>query len=351
MDINASAPDPSSLGEKKVIIKKTAVKQNEGIDKDNPSVAVYGCGGMGTNIINQFGKDLSNKVKIRIIDTSKSNLINTPYETTIIDGNGSGKLRGANVESINKYISSEAFVDKEPEDINIVIFSLSGGSGSVIGPLLIKELHRQNKAVVALVVAETISQLDTENTSRTFMSLEGICEADDIYLPVMVFDNSFTRSKVDNAIKHRLTILTDFLTTNVFELDKSDKINWLRPDITIDAVPGVYGCHFAIGKTGDYDPESGEIMVRPEDHLFDSIIFVANKPDQLVTLESRILYHGFDTSAATNIIGMIGFPISTKLIETINSRLSKFQSQVSSAKPLGFKTKKTGSGHNSGIVI
>lgn len=364
MSKSTKAPDPSTLGdpiekpkvevsEPSIILKK-AKKENimDNVeDIINPSLTVYGCGGMGTNIVSKFGKDFSTDTNIEIIDTSKSNLVKTGYTTKIISGNGSGKVRGANVDDINKYITAEMFQDKDPSDINVVIFSLSGGTGSVIGPLLIKELHRLNKAVIAIAVSETASQLDTENTSRTFMSLEAICKNDDIYLPMMVFDNAYTRSKVDTTIRHRLGLLTNFITTSIFELDKSDKINWLRPDKTIGSAPGVYGCYITHGKTNDYSEESGEVLDMPNDHLFDSIIFVANNSDQMPNMDSRILYKGLNEEGKTNMVGILGFPISDKFIETLNSRLSKYQSQMSTSKELGIKTKNQGSGHTSGLIV
>jgi hypothetical protein len=350
-----NAPDPATM-KKTPTIKKggksvTTDKTEMILETEHPSVAIFGCGGCGTNLVNRFGSDLSDEVDIRIVDTSKSNMVDTPYKTKIIDGNGSGKVRASNLDIINKYISSEAFEEEEAKDINIVIFSLSGGSGSVIGPLLINELHRQDKAVVAIVVAEMTSQLDTENTSKTFMSLESICNSG-IYLPVMVFDNSRTRSKVDIVIGHRLKLLTDFLTSSVFELDKSDKINWLRPDKAIGTPAGVYGIHMAQGKAGDYSEESGEVLDMPKDHIYDSVAYVSQTPDQSVSMDSRILYHGIDNQIGDNtVVGLVGFPISTKFVGLINSKLSKYQSQAATCAPLGIQTKSVGTNHNSGLVI
>jgi len=346
-------PSPDELKDLETVVDDAPIGQRAftPAEQDHPTVHIYGCGGCGTNLINKIRSFLPNDIFCRIVDTSKSNLTGAEGHVDIIDGSGSGKVRAANLERINKFISSEMFTKEIPGEINIVVFSLSGGSGSIAGPLLIKELHRRNKTVVAVVITDTSSQLDTENTSKTFQSLQNICEHDKIYLPVMVFDNEHRRSVVDDTIKHRLVHLCDMLRTNIFELDKSDKINWLRPDKAIGVAPGITGMHLSIGVTGDHSSDSGEVMELEEDHLYDSILLISNSPDAKTKYTCRVKYHGINiVESSERMVGLVGFPISDKFIDFINASLNKFRAQASQTKRLSIQDN-SGSNHSSGLVI
>jgi hypothetical protein len=99
----------------------------------NGTIRIYGCGGAGTNIAQQFFglEEDPNfaEIKTTIIDTSRSNLHGgIPDEACFIlpDVDGSGKVRKENHEEIAKSIKP-ILVKHQPESLNIVVFSTAGG--------------------------------------------------------------------------------------------------------------------------------------------------------------------------------------------------------------------------------
>lgn len=336
----STAPDPQNF---EVVKDEGAPKADKVTVSETPTITLYGCGGFGANTVQRMKNGLPKGVHVRKIDTSKSNLQEGEKATDIINGNGSGKVRATNLKEISKFISTKVFEEENPSDINIVAFSLSGGTGSVAGPLLIKEIKRRGGTAIAVVVADMVSELDTDNTFKTFQTLESICNSGSIYLPIMLFDNSAKRSIVDTTVSHRLRLLLRYLTMDTLEMDRSDKINFFRPDHAVGAAPGVKGCHVSFGPKGDYKEDSGEIVVMPDDFIYDAVTMVTPSADAKANTDTRILYHGIMRNPENNgdkIIGYMGFPISEIFVGKINDSLSKYAQQASQTHSLGFQPAK-----------
>jgi cell division GTPase FtsZ len=145
---------------------------------------LYGAGGAGINIASRLEslRDGSNGVlldgfSISYLDTSDSNVdhnkINKEHLYLIEGANGSGKNRAENYSIIKEQIK-RILLDHKPQDFNVVIHSLSGGSGSVIGPLLANELLDQGKDVVVIIVGSTDSTIEINNSIKTIKSYAGI---------------------------------------------------------------------------------------------------------------------------------------------------------------------------------
>jgi hypothetical protein len=337
------APNPKEL-EKTKVVKKTESTSTI------PTVSIIGCGGFGVNILRKNISSFGDKVKVRILDTSVSNFTDEFCETTIIAGEGSGQIRKAHVDEINKYIASKGF-ETEPSDINILLFSMNGGTGSVIAPLITKELRRLNKVVIAICVTELTSQLAADNTFKTLKSIENICRTDNIYLPTMIFDNSVMRSKVDAAVMHRLSLLLKCLVVDIEELDKSDKINWLRPDVSIGVSPGIRGLQVSYATTGDAPAGTGELAEIPEGNIYDGIFMITSSQDVQISTDTRVSYHGILPELEHSIIGKLGFPISKELQKKINDALHKYEMQQSASAELKISSTKEMTSHNTGLCF
>ncbi len=107
---------------------------------------VYGCGGMGINIAAYFNNAAVEpncaEVMPAYIDASRSNLRDDFNDEDIFvleNVDGSGKVRKENHAEISNVLR-QILLQVEPADFNVVVFSASGGSGSVIGPLIMAEL-------------------------------------------------------------------------------------------------------------------------------------------------------------------------------------------------------------------
>ena len=97
-------------------------------------VRIYGCGGMGTNIVSIYRNATQEpnmpELEVSFVDTSFSNLKKHGIgeeEACVLEGlDGSGKLRKENANVISDNIK-QILLNHKPGDFNIVVFSASGG--------------------------------------------------------------------------------------------------------------------------------------------------------------------------------------------------------------------------------
>lgn len=205
-------------------------------------VRLYCCGGAGTNIGSMLELHRNTKetgfaeVEITYIDTSRSNMkeeINSA-NCFILEGlDGSGKIRAENYEPISESI--KAILHKfKPADLNIVISSGSGGSGSVIGPLITSELLANGAPVISMLVGSSDTRLDINNTLKTIKSYEAIAIKRNAPVVAYYAQNSgdTPRATVDKEIKSTIVSLCMLFSRQNRELDTKDLFNWLHFDRT-----------------------------------------------------------------------------------------------------------------------
>ena len=266
------------------------------------SLTVYGCGGTGANIVQHFVKlddnperPLYPKVTLNVLDTSDSNLITDDSRNIsnfVIPG-----LEGAGKDRSRAFSGAEPHVinilnDHKPSAFNIVVFSASGGSGSVIGPMIVCELLRRSIPVVAIVVASTTSKQETDNTLNTLRGFQGAASTGKTGgKPVcIIYHENIVRRKPNDYMADRDTVnlkiqenirqLAILFSGQHSELDRSDLVNWLNwrnkhPDIpaqlteimifkgddttAMDAYEGqVIGAASVLNAAADPEPELGQ---------------------------------------------------------------------------------------------
>lgn len=199
---------------------------------------LYLCGGAGNNIGTQFVKYVGKKspgfteLDMVFIDTSKSNMKSIIPEGKVYlldDLDGSGKLRASNYNALAE-CSKELLHRHKPADINIVVHSSSGGSGSVIGPILVSELLARGEAVIVLMIGSTSSRIETENSLKTLKSYEVISTKRDVPVVAAYRENSKekSRSQVDVEIQTVIISLMALFSGQNQELDMSDLRNFLN---------------------------------------------------------------------------------------------------------------------------
>jgi hypothetical protein len=211
-------------------------------------VAVFGCGGAGVNIVNRFEghPPLESQATITpyYFDTSAANMRNNidPNRYYILkDKDGSGGVRAENYDPISKVIRN-VLQEHEPVDFNIVVFSASGGSGSVAGPLIVKEMLERDLPVVAIVVGASESNLATENTMKTLKSLDNIA-SNVIHKPVVIHyvQNSadVKRSETDHMIMRVIVALSIMASGDNHALDRQDILHFLQYHRATKVKPGL----------------------------------------------------------------------------------------------------------------
>ena len=234
---------------------------------DKGKIRIYGCGGAGINIASAFQGANEEGVAtpvVSYIDTSRSNLtVNTPDEACYIlkDLDGSGKIRAENHVQISNEIKS-ILLGHKPLDFNVVVFSCSGGSGSVIGPLLVAELLARDEAVVCVVVGSDESSITANNTLKTLKSLEAIARRSEKPVVMNYNHNSrgTPRSAQDAAMQYVVACLSLLCYKNIAEMDTKDVSNFLRFDRTT-SVPAQLALLEIVKHADDIDPRSTPISI------------------------------------------------------------------------------------------
>jgi len=208
------------------------------------SLNLYGTGGCGSNLVkaHQSTTDDTGGPKVAYLDTSLSNLrpenIDHAY---LIDGlDGSGMKRDLNAESMRKHVTP-ALSQFVPGDFNVVIFSASGGSGSVFGPLLMNELIGREKPVIAAVIGDTDSAKAIENTLGTLRTLSKISATRQTGIVMLYAEMApgANRREVDDKIQDGIRAIRQLTSGLNAELDSQDLIHWLHYERVTDHPPGL----------------------------------------------------------------------------------------------------------------
>lgn len=202
----------------------------------NGKVRIYGCGGCGLNLASNFVSLQSSEhyadVSTTFIDTSRSNLNDSiPDESIFIipDVDGSGKIRAENSTAIQQQIKP-LLLKHAPETFNIVMFSGAGGSGSVVGPLVINELLERGETVVAIVVGAYESKISCRNTLNTLKTLDRVSEQHDKPV-VMHFVNTTPevhRTDIDRDVVRTVSSVLTLCAASNKALDSRDLSTWVN---------------------------------------------------------------------------------------------------------------------------
>lgn len=194
----------------------------------------YPCGGFGLNVLAKFKREMARtenakNANIYGIDFSTNNLPEDGCFEVMTKQRGSGKYRGTNVDGIYEYV--ESFMTKyKPSEFNIVVFSTSGGSGSMLGPSVVRWLLMNNYPVVCLTLDDTTSDIENENSVKTYMTLDNIRM--EVNKPIIFHDISnkpnATRFETDLDVCTALNLLSLMLDDEHGELDYEDISNFLN---------------------------------------------------------------------------------------------------------------------------
>lgn len=211
--------------------------------------AIYACGGGGIDLTADLVPytdipGMSDTVIYRV-DTSVSNLLDKPgilpSTQYLIEGaDGSGLLRSVNYKPVLT-ASDQILAKFKPQKTNIFVFTLSGGSGSVIAPVLMGELLRRGERVIALGVATYDSMKHATNCKDTVDSMDGISQRHKlplVFTPFLVDQHSDWQT-VSKDIKGTLGSLLTLFNDNNTKLDSKDIENFLNYTKVSTAAPGL----------------------------------------------------------------------------------------------------------------
>lgn len=296
-------------------------------------VRVYACGGCGINIASSLEKyreqvdNAAAKLYLSYIDTSKSNLARIRHKIDeeniyVIDGlDGSGKIRAENYQAILQH-SKDILQAHKPMDLNIVISSAAGGSGSVIAPTLVGELLERKAPVVVMLVGSIATRLDTENTLKTIKSYESISKMKKAPIVAIYAENSDKepRSKVDTAFHNNVLTLSILYSRQNHGLDSQDLFNWLRYDRMTSFPPQLAALTIMDGQHLQNElKELGHVI---------SVATVGNSPDQVhLPITPDYQCDGFmpeNANESFRSVCPLNFIVSDGIFPEVHTRLDKF---------------------------
>lgn len=198
-------------------------------------VRIYACGGGGINLGKEYLLDGHTgdvaDIDVAFIDTSDSNLSDALVDKSWLfkDLDGSGKIRNSNDKIIAKAVP-DILRKFAPGDLNIVIFTASGGTGSVAGPLILKQLLADGHATIGVVTGSHESIKTTENTIGTMKTLDAIARATD--KPVVIHfgmnEPDVPRSHIDTEAHLIIRAMAVLCSRRNHGLDTADIASFLQ---------------------------------------------------------------------------------------------------------------------------
>ena len=232
------------------------------------TMKLYACGGAGTNLVNRFNRSRNKEVagfailQTCFIDTSRSNLDPSIPEQDIYlfeDRDGSGKRRDANYDVISER-HREILNRFKPADINVIVHSASGGSGSTIAQVLTNELLKRGEKVFTVIIGNTSSRLEVENTLKTLQGYEKMAAVRNRPVNAFYRENSADtpRGEVDADVHGTLVLMSVLFSGQNKEIDSADTKNFLDYQNVTRFEPGLTGLEII----------SNENQLRPGEVVF-----------------------------------------------------------------------------------
>lgn len=136
---------------------------------------LYHFGGTGINILNRYmteGKGHKYIDQVVALDTSSANpIVDGLYPLERMEGvEGSGGVRRAHTDKYGDFVK-QVFAKHKPNKINILVYSLSGGSGAAMGPYALRYLLQKKIPALVICVGDKSTFNEEKNTVEALGSM------------------------------------------------------------------------------------------------------------------------------------------------------------------------------------
>lgn len=295
------------------------------------TLSIYACGGTGINLSTKVISIPTSatgfpEVEHTLIDTSESNMDaegKKGKNVYLIPGlEGAGKERRFGYENAEPHINP-ILTKFKPKDVSIVIFSLSGGSGSVLGPLIIRELLDRDLDVIAFCIGNCDNGKEADNSLKTISTLQGISSKSKKPIIARFYhnDNKSPRGQVDVQIENDIRGLAMLLSGFNRELDNRDIHNFLHYNMST-GLPAQLVDLIVYAKTEKSEDPSGFTAIGIASLL-------TNKEDMLLNMGQPYGCVGYMPSGITEAFAAGVYPLHFILTNAlINERIEKYKKSV-----------------------
>lgn len=315
-------------------------------------VTLYCCGGGGTNIGGHFansekGSPSAADITTAFFDTSRSNMNSHISEDQcyfLKGADGSGKQRSANYQEILEAVPE--FVSKhKPGDVNIVVFTASGGTGSVAGPVLIDLLLERKLNVVALIIGSEESSAAITNTFNTLTGLEANARNRGVNLPMAYVHHSAERkrSDVDSEAYGMIGAISVAASRQNEEFDTKDMEMWINHTTFSKVEPGLNRL-FMYSEPTEIDKHEDGIL---------SLIGILKNPDRPKPLRFvPAAWYGYnDLTAISENVKDIFLVLTKRTLPELVAQFRKLKAEVDEQHVILEKVTDSFASANSGATV
>lgn len=204
------------------------------------SIRFWACGGTGIDLLKYYRESSGlNDVRIHAeeldtyIDTSDANMVGVDkdvvYRVKNIDGGGKDREV---VKRVIQPLLPEILLKYPAGDLNVVLFSTSGGTGSAIGPMVLGHLIKGGHTAVAVVISDGTSSKAVANSINTMSDLESISKQLGKAVVVHYDKNDPSKSILDNdqLSKFVMGALSILGSGKNVRMDSADITNFINYD-------------------------------------------------------------------------------------------------------------------------
>lgn len=204
---------------------------------------IYGCGGAGINNLNHYmenGRLAQFIAGVIGIDFSTANPAKEGVYDVVRHENteGSGSNKATNIDKAPDLVQ-RALAALPPAKINIILASAAGGSGSVISTYLTRSLLDRGEIVLPVIIGDTTSIKELNNTVGTLRSLAAQSELANA--PVVFCYRYNNHQNTQGAVNAEITKVVDsaitMLNLNNERIDYADIRNLFYFNKVVDAQP------------------------------------------------------------------------------------------------------------------
>lgn len=193
---------------------------------------IYGLGGCGINVLNLFVQESKQSRfvnKIVGVDLSSANPVTDGvFEVERMEGTeGSGGNKATHAAKAADFVK-QVLAKHQPAKLNILVYAAAGGSGAALGPYMVRAMISKGIPVLSMVIGDTTSIKEMENTVSTLRSLAA--QANLLKAPVLFSyrenNNEFSQGAVNRTVVQTIDNALTMLNLANERIDYADVKNF-----------------------------------------------------------------------------------------------------------------------------